>query len=274
LRKALLAAVSEEDMLVIGRQLAALAREGDVAAAKLLFSYVVGKPGPVVDPDSLDVQEWQLFRQQPVDGGELLGVLQQVPAELGCQILRAARPDLVTSMARMLKEMLEQSDAADRAAAAESRPARPGSRRRARAEGERSTAAAVTPTADETAGAENMAAEQAGESAGQKPAEPGTAGRCAPINDNLAGNTSAREEESGGEAKTVTGRRTDEASDGAPVENRPLVDAPLPGELQELLGELIDLLPGRPGPAPLANGGNGPSGGNRDGSARGAAGGQ
>ena len=56
-RKALFECVSIEEL---GRVVAAIkkkAMEGDVAAAKLIFQYVLGKPITPVDPDRLDVDE-------------------------------------------------------------------------------------------------------------------------------------------------------------------------------------------------------------------------
>ena len=49
LRAALLDAVSEEDLRALARSLVEKARGGDVAAAKLLLSYAVGRPPSEVD---------------------------------------------------------------------------------------------------------------------------------------------------------------------------------------------------------------------------------
>src|SRR5437899_3454412 len=57
LRQALLDTVTEEDIRVVSARLLEQARAGDLAAVKLLFAYVIGKPGECVDPDSLDQQE-------------------------------------------------------------------------------------------------------------------------------------------------------------------------------------------------------------------------
>src|SRR5437879_3639900 len=56
-RAALLASVTAEDLAAIVRALIDKAKGGDVAAAKLVFAYVLGKPAETVDPDQLDVQE-------------------------------------------------------------------------------------------------------------------------------------------------------------------------------------------------------------------------
>jgi hypothetical protein len=56
-RAALMEAVTEQDIKDIAAKLRDDAKAGDKAAVKLLFQYVIGKPQPAVDPDSLDVQE-------------------------------------------------------------------------------------------------------------------------------------------------------------------------------------------------------------------------
>src|SRR5688500_362353 len=55
LRQAMLDAVSAEDMREVIDALKGKAKQGDVAAIKLLLSYTVGKPAPVADPDTLDL---------------------------------------------------------------------------------------------------------------------------------------------------------------------------------------------------------------------------
>jgi hypothetical protein len=120
LRRALLEAVSEEDLQAIARALVARAREGDTAAAKLLFQYVLGKPAEAVDPDTLDLKEWQLYQQRPVAGEELLRVLTQFPVDLACEILRAALPGVSQGMAQLATKLFarKEAEASHRATAA------------------------------------------------------------------------------------------------------------------------------------------------------------
>ena len=104
----MLDAVTAEDLQTIVRRLIQQAREGDVPAARLVFSYTVGKPDKAVDPDSLDQQEWQQFRQNAVPNQELLLLLQLLQAPLACSILRAALPHLQQQMAQTLAQQLNQ----------------------------------------------------------------------------------------------------------------------------------------------------------------------
>src|SRR4051794_20508754 len=63
LRKALLDTVTEDDLRAVAASLVEQARAGDLAAARLLLAYTIGRPAEPVDPDTLDHQEWDLFRQ-------------------------------------------------------------------------------------------------------------------------------------------------------------------------------------------------------------------
>src|SRR5947209_135258 len=55
LRSALLGSVTPEDIQGVAQELLRQAKEGNLAAAKLLLSYALGKPAPAVDPDTLDL---------------------------------------------------------------------------------------------------------------------------------------------------------------------------------------------------------------------------
>jgi hypothetical protein len=57
LRSALLDAVTEGDLQAVARRLVLQAKNGDVAAAKLLLLYTVGRPAESVEPDRLDAEE-------------------------------------------------------------------------------------------------------------------------------------------------------------------------------------------------------------------------
>jgi len=72
LRKALLDRVTAEDIQAIAEKLLQLAKAGDVAAAKLLLSYTIGKPQPAVEPDHLDVAEWEQLKATAFKFKELL----------------------------------------------------------------------------------------------------------------------------------------------------------------------------------------------------------
>src|SRR4051812_17594013 len=54
LRQAGVNAVSEEDLAEIIVEMVECAKDGDVAAARLVLSYTLGKPGAAPEPDRLD----------------------------------------------------------------------------------------------------------------------------------------------------------------------------------------------------------------------------
>ena len=56
---------------------------GDLAAIKLLFQYVLGKPAATVNPDALDVDEVDLYRRAPLhrELGEI--VTERMSADVG-----------------------------------------------------------------------------------------------------------------------------------------------------------------------------------------------
>jgi hypothetical protein len=94
LRQALAACVSADEIHALGRKLYLLALDGDLAAAKLLLSYVVGKPAPPPDPDTLDAHEWSVFKGLPVAKKDVQAVLNGVQAGLACKLASIAVPAL------------------------------------------------------------------------------------------------------------------------------------------------------------------------------------
>jgi hypothetical protein len=107
LRQVLLDSVTDEDMREIAAALIEQAREGNLAATKLLFSYVLGKPTESVNPDTLDAQEWQLYQQAPVTEAGLQTVLGGLPTPLACEIARTALPAIHDQLASQIGQALQ-----------------------------------------------------------------------------------------------------------------------------------------------------------------------
>jgi hypothetical protein len=59
LQRAFRSAVSEEEVQAFALRLKEQALAGNLAAIKLLFAHVIGRPQEAVNPDALDLQEWQ-----------------------------------------------------------------------------------------------------------------------------------------------------------------------------------------------------------------------
>jgi len=91
LRRVLLEAVSPHDLRGIVSKMVELAKEGHVAAAKIVFEYTLGKPAKAVEPDQLDIEEWQHFKATaPMmrEGAKLSATLN---AEFPLTLVRSAR---------------------------------------------------------------------------------------------------------------------------------------------------------------------------------------
>jgi hypothetical protein len=106
LRRVLSMAVTEEDVEAIAKRLLEQAKAGDVAAARLLLRYAIGQPTEAVDPDTLDQQEWTIFRQVPVPAPEVERLLHDVPVDFACGLARALVPHLADIAAQKAKPIL------------------------------------------------------------------------------------------------------------------------------------------------------------------------
>jgi hypothetical protein len=92
LRTALVNFVTEEDMKHLAFVLKMRAEGGDMQAMKLLFQYVLGKPAATVDPDRLDVDEWQKMQEKSRPPEEATKVLAGLPAQTVCEVTNVAWP--------------------------------------------------------------------------------------------------------------------------------------------------------------------------------------
>jgi hypothetical protein len=101
-RKEMAKAVTKEDMRVIALALREKAKAGDVAAARLLLGYLLGKPAAAPDPDRLDLEEFRLFEAEMVGGERLSSPYHGVPVDVVRDLARAARPDVSRTWRRQL----------------------------------------------------------------------------------------------------------------------------------------------------------------------------
>jgi hypothetical protein len=111
MRQALMDAVTDDDIAVIARKMVEQAREGNVAAARLVFTYVIGKPQPAEDPDRLDEKEWRQYVNETVREGEIDAVVGGMSTTLACTIAHATVPAMQEKAAQTLRaELLESAD--------------------------------------------------------------------------------------------------------------------------------------------------------------------
>jgi len=101
-RKAILAAVSAEDIGRVAKKLCEMAVGGDVPAAKVLLTFVCGKPQPAPDVDRLDLDELAILLESP-DVEQTCRRGQVTPALAVREILRG-----LVSTPQALLEALEE----------------------------------------------------------------------------------------------------------------------------------------------------------------------
>jgi hypothetical protein len=129
LRCALVRRIKPEQVEAIADVLIEKAKAGDVAAAKLVLSYSIGKPSEAVNPDTLDLAEWDIYRRGPVSLDDLRGIVEGIPLDVVGPVVRTAKPYLNANMFETVKNVIMPDPARKR-----SRKERKEERRRRRAE--------------------------------------------------------------------------------------------------------------------------------------------
>jgi hypothetical protein len=107
LRKALLEAVTPEDITQMAHTLMIHAKQGDLGACKLLFSYVLGKPQQAVDPDTLDRHEWDTWFQRMTTGEELTVLKGGWPLSVLCAMAPALLQSKESTFTTLIRAVLE-----------------------------------------------------------------------------------------------------------------------------------------------------------------------
>ena len=135
MRQAFFSAVTKEDLATIARALLDKAKQGDVAAARLVLQYMLGKPVATVDPDRLDEMEWQQWQRETA-GAEILPMVGSMHVSTANTLARAVVPalqqDHFAELGRQLEEREERRQ--EEAAAAEREAERKAARQARRAQ--------------------------------------------------------------------------------------------------------------------------------------------
>src|ERR1700687_3237846 len=92
LRAILVETVTDEELRIVAGQLMVKAKFGDLAAIKLLFQYVLGKPAATVNPDAVNVEEVELYRRAPQHTTMQELLKERVPEALAVDMLRMTLP--------------------------------------------------------------------------------------------------------------------------------------------------------------------------------------
>ena len=75
LRHIILDCLGEEELSDIIHAMIAQAKKGDVAAARLLLQYSLGKPAAAVEPDRMHIDEFQILKDSAIPSAEWLSML-------------------------------------------------------------------------------------------------------------------------------------------------------------------------------------------------------
>ena len=106
LRQALLDAVTPQDMRIIAQNLLRGAQGGHLPSTKLLLAYLLGKPAATPNPDQLDQEEWQLFKNTAGMFREMPKLLTEPDPGLPLDILRNSRSAMADELGSRTFRML------------------------------------------------------------------------------------------------------------------------------------------------------------------------
>jgi hypothetical protein len=149
MRRAFFDAVTEEDLAAIARAMIEKAKQGDVAAARLVAQYTMGRPAEAVDPDRLDELEWQQWQRELVEA-ESAPVFTSLNAQTVNTCARVLVPAVQEKLLGELHRQFEKRQEERRQEAAESeREAAREARRKARRAERRAAAASPAPASRE-----------------------------------------------------------------------------------------------------------------------------
>ena len=110
LRKVLMETVTDEELRNVAGQLMVKAKFGDLAAIKLLFQYVLGKPAATVNPDTLDVEEFELFEQSPLHAAFTEIGRTRLPADMAVDLLRVMLPAIGQATKEMISDAIKHPE--------------------------------------------------------------------------------------------------------------------------------------------------------------------
>ena len=154
LRKVIHEVVTEDQMRDLCADIFLRAQRGDMAAAKLIFQYAIGKPHPAPDPDTLDAHELRTLQANSLTPAAFEPMKDSLPLEPILSLMPLVHDCRAQTLAQGLTEGLAQLDEQDRrrAARVESKAERKRRRREERAKARQNAATAPSPTASNGSG--------------------------------------------------------------------------------------------------------------------------
>ena len=111
MRKAFADVVDENRLKQLAEKIYQRSLYGDMLAAKLLLSYVVGKPVEAVDPDRLDLEEWKLIQQSPTQGELLALVGVTANPTIAAELVANDQPTTPLAQIKSVQKVLAGEDA-------------------------------------------------------------------------------------------------------------------------------------------------------------------
>ncbi len=104
LRAYLINHVTERDIQDILDILLLNAKGGHLPTIKFLFSYVLGKPKPVVEPDLLDLQEMHMLQQSALPPEALETLCDQLPLDFQVHLTRFTQAENVAATVQTARD--------------------------------------------------------------------------------------------------------------------------------------------------------------------------
>jgi hypothetical protein len=115
LRSVMLQCITDEDMQAITHALLLKARNGDLAAIKLMCQYSVGKPTEAVNPDTLDIEEYnQIYRPQKEIMEDAPETMRTIPPGALTPVVRAMNRACMNDLGTLAAAPPEMQDEVDR----------------------------------------------------------------------------------------------------------------------------------------------------------------
>jgi hypothetical protein len=131
LRKAMQAAVTDDDIMAVTRALIEKAKKGDTAAARLVFQYALGKPQDAPDADRMDLHEWNQIKDESKVRKEMDDAVKGVNPDWAVWFMSMVRPYMTYAYHHTLKNGMNAAfaaaDAREAAAKAEAERSADGS---------------------------------------------------------------------------------------------------------------------------------------------------
>src|SRR6266498_3475597 len=122
LRQALLKRINAEAIDRIAVKLISLAEDGNLQAIRMVFDYAIGKPKPAPEPDRMDVDEWDVYKQTAPMKSEAAAMSKAGSPHFHINTVRTMRP-IIDSLVQLeinglVQEAMKPKEERDAAEAA------------------------------------------------------------------------------------------------------------------------------------------------------------